>query len=81
MLSSCTAVIAGSTLRRAIAGSPCLEYGNVIEERSLWSAEKVFMQKILTDGNWDASEEAAMKLLIETAKALDSKFNKPVKED
>ena len=78
MLSSCTAVIAGSTLRRAVQGSPCLEAGNVFEERSLMSAELVFMRKIMSEGEWDKDETEAMELLIGTAKALERKLVKPL---
>ena len=78
MLSSCTAVIAGSTLRRAVQGAPCLEAGNVFEERSLMSAEKVFMKKILSEGEWDKDEREAMELLIATAKALEQRLVRPL---
>ena len=37
------------------------------------------MRKIVTDGEWGEAEKAAMKLLLETAKALDRKMAKPLR--
>ena len=60
-------------------GSPCLEAGNVFEERSLMSAEMVFMRKIMSEGEWCKDEKDAMELLVGTAKALERRLVKPLK--
>ena len=50
----------------------------MFEERSLMSAEKVFMKKIMSEGEWSKDEREAMELLIGTAKAMERRLVKPL---
>ena len=78
-LSSLQTVVAGSTLRRAVHAAPLILSGNLIEERSLTSAEHVFTRKIMMDGSWSATEHTAVDLMLKTAAALDRRLVRPIK--
>ena len=79
MLSGLQTVVGGSLLRRAVDAVPLLLSGNLVQERSLFSAEEVFCKKIASDGSWSATEMTAVSLMLKVAKALDRKFLRPIK--
>ena len=68
------AVVMSSTLKRSIDGIPTQQRGINIDERSLHSAEKVFLRKLRMDGAYTAAEEASMDMLVATAKEIEKKI-------
>ena len=68
------AVVMASTLRRSIDGIPTQQRGINIDERSLFSAEKVFLRKLRMDGAFTQAEEASMDILLATAKEIEQKI-------
>ena len=63
-----------STLKRSVDGIPTQQRGFNIDERSLFSAEKVFLRKLRMDGAFTAAEEASMDILVATAKEIEKKI-------